>query len=50
MNKAKKRGANKTESGFTVANRDPRDVMLMKTMATMTVKEEGVVSGGRRKA
>ena len=45
-NEKKKRGAKKTENGFTVANRDPRDVMLMKKMATMTVKEEGVVVSG----
>ena len=36
----------KTENGFTVANNDLRDVMPMKEMATMTVEEEGVVSGG----
>ena len=46
VNKTKKRGAKKTENQFTVANKDPRDVMPMKKMATMTVKEEGVVSGG----
>ena len=46
VNKKKKRGAKKTENGFTVANNDPWDVMPMKTMATMTVKEEGVVGGG----
>ena len=41
----KKRETKKTESGFTVANNDPWDVMEMKKMATMTNKEEGVVSG-----
>ena len=46
VNEKKKRGARKTENGFTVANNDPRDVMLMKKMATMTVKEEGVVVSG----
>ena len=46
VNKSKQRGAKKTENGSTVANNDPRDVMAMKKMATMTVKEEGVVSGG----
>ena len=45
VNKTKKRGAKKTENGFTVVN-DLRNVMPMKKMATMTVKEEGVVSGG----
>ena len=44
--KKKKRGAKKTENGSTVANKDPRDVMPVKKVATMTVKEEGVVSGG----
>ena len=47
--KKKKRGAKKTENGSTVANKDPRDVMPVKKMATMTVKEEGVVSGGVEK-
>ena len=46
VNEKKKRGAKKTENGSTVANNDPRDVMSMKKMATMTVKKEGVVSGG----
>ena len=46
VNEKKKRGAKKTENRFTVANKDPRDVMLMKKMATMTVKEEGVVVSG----
>ena len=41
----KKRERKETESGFTVANNDPWDVMEMKKMATMTNKEEGVVSG-----
>ena len=46
VNKKKKRGAKKTENAFTVANNDLRDVMPMKRLATMTVEEEGVVSGG----
>ena len=46
VNKSKKRGAKKTTNGSTVANKDPWDVMPMKKMATMTVKEEGVMSGG----
>ncbi len=46
VNKKKKRGAKKTENGFTVASNDPRNVMPMKKMATMTVKEEGVVMSG----
>ena len=46
VNKKKKRVAKKTENGSTVANRDPRDVMPMKKIATTTVKEEGVVSDG----
>ena len=51
MNKTKKRGAKKTENGFTVANNDPRDVMPMKRMAMMTVEQEGYEwrHGGRRK-
>ena len=50
VNKTKKRGAKKTENGFTVANNDPRDVMPMKRMATMTVEQEGLVmSGGMEK-
>ena len=46
VNKKKTRGAKKTENGFTVANNDPRNVMPMKKMVTMTVKEEGVVMSG----